>query len=117
MAAKNFMHDTNPCYDTAEQNTFARFETAEHGSFALPYNTLLCAHLTPATAGAAAQVLTLIFSTHTVTIEGAQLMSLLLAFQKARAEAVRVGGCQTSAGAVPAIRQIIVAEGISKNRV
>jgi hypothetical protein len=110
------MHDTNPCYDTAEQNTFARFETAEHGSFALPYNTLLCAHLTPATAGAAAEALTLIYSTHTVTLEGTQLSSLLLAFQKARAEAVRVGGSQPSAGAVPAVRQITVAEGVSPKK-
>jgi hypothetical protein len=111
------MHDTNPCYDTAEQNTFARFETAEHGSFALPYNTLLCAHLTPATAGAAAEVLTLLYSTHTVTLEGTHLLSLLLAFQKARAEAVRVGVCQPSAGAVPAVRQITVAEGVSPKKV
>jgi hypothetical protein len=111
------MNDNQPCYETAEQNTFARFETAEHGSFALPYHTLLCAHLTPATAGAAAQTLTLIYSTHTVTIEGTQLASLLLAFQKARVEAVRVGGSQPSAGAVPAVRQLVVAEGVSKNRV
>jgi hypothetical protein len=111
------MQDTKPCYDTAEQNLFARFETDEHGSFALPYNTLLCAHLTPATAGAAAEVLTLLYSTHTVTLEGTQLASLLLAFQKGRIEAVRVGGSQPSAGAVPAIRQLVVAEGISKNKV
>lgn len=110
------MNDNNPCYETAEQNQFARFETAEHGSFALPYNTLLCAHLTPATAGADAQVLTLLYSTHTVTIEGTQLSSLLLYFQKARAEAVRIGGSQASAGAAPAIRQIIVAEGVSKKK-
>jgi hypothetical protein len=110
------MHDNTPCYETAEQNTFARFETAEHGSFALPYNTLLCAHLTPATAGGAAQTLTLVYSTHTVTIEGTQLASLLLAFQKVRIEAVRVGGSQPSAGAVPAVRQLVVAEGISKNK-
>ena len=112
----NSMQDTKPCYDTAEQNQFARFETAEHGSFALPYSTLLCAHLTPSTAGAAAQALTLIFSTHIVTLEGTQLLSLLLAFQKARVEAVRLGGCQPSAGAAPAIRQIIIAEGVSKNK-
>jgi hypothetical protein len=110
------MNDNMPCYETAEQNTFARFETAEHGSFALPYNTLLCAHLTPATADAAAQILTLIYSTHTVTIEGTQLSSLLLYFQKARAETVRIGGSQASAGAVPAIRQITVAEGVSKKK-
>ena len=111
------MQDTKLCYDTAEQNTFARFETADQGSFALPYSTLLCAHLTPAAAGAAAQVLTLIYSTHTVTIEGTQLGSLLLAFQKARVEAVRLGGCQPSAGAAPAIRQIIIAEGVSQRKV
>jgi len=113
----NSMQDTKPCYDTAEQNLFARFETAEHGSFALPYSTLLCAHLTPATAGGVAQTLTLIYSTHTVTIEGTQLASLLLAFQKGRIEAVRVGGSQPSAGAVPAIRQIIIAEGVSQRKV
>lgn len=110
------MNDNNPCYETAEQNQFARFETAEHGSFALPYNTLLCAHLTPATAGNAAQILTLIYSTHTVTIEGTQLSSLLLYFQKARAEAVRIGGSQASAGAAPAIREITVAEGVSRKK-
>jgi hypothetical protein len=111
------MNDNQPCYDTAEQNQFARFETAAHGTFALPYATLLCAHLTPATAGSAAETLTLLYSTHTVTLEGTQLSSLLLAVQKARVEAVRVGGSQPSAGAVPAIRQLVVAEGISKNKV
>jgi hypothetical protein len=111
------MNDSQPCYDTAEQNQFARFETPEHGSFALPYSALLCAHLTPAAVGAAAQVLTLIYSTHTVTIQGTQLGSLLLAFQKGRAEAVRSGGSQPSAGAVPAIRQIIVAEGVSQRNI
>jgi hypothetical protein len=110
------MNDNKPCYETAEQNTFARFETAEHGSFALPYNTLLCAHLTPTAAANAAEVLTLLYSTHTVTIEGTQLSSLLLYFQKARAEAVRIGGSQAGAGAVPAIRQITVAEGVSKKK-
>jgi hypothetical protein len=107
---------TQKRWEIAEQNTLARFETADHGSFALPYNTLLCAHLTPATAGAAAQILTLLYSTHTVTIEGTELSSLLLYFQKSRAEVVRIGGSQASAGASPAIRQIIVAEGVSKNK-
>ena len=106
------MNDNKPCYDTAEQNQFARFETAEDGSFALPYSTLLCAHLTPAGAGAAAQILTLVFSTHTVTIEGTQLGSLLLAFQKGRAETVRVGGGQPNGTTnAPAVREIQIAEG------
>ena len=111
------MNDNQPCYDTAEQNLFARFETAAHGTFALPYNALLCAHLTPTTAGGAAETLTLMYSTHTVTLEGTQLASLLLAIQKDHVEAVRVGGSQPSTGAVPAVRQLVVAEGISKNKV
>jgi hypothetical protein len=110
------MNDNKPCYEIADQNTLALFETAEHGSHALPYNTLLYAHLTPVKAGGSAQVLTLIYSTHTVTIEGTQLSSLLLYFQKSRAEIVRVGGSQASAGAAPAIRQITVAEGVSRNK-
>lgn len=108
------MKDQMPCYEIADQNTLALFETAEYGSYALPYNALLYAHLTPAKAGGSAQVLTLIYSTHTVTIEGTQLSALLLYFQKSRAEVVRVGGSQASAGAAPAIRQITVAEGVKK---
>lgn len=109
------MNEKNPCYDTTtEAIPSACFEVAEHGDFVLPYSTLLCAHLTPATAASAAQVLTLIYSTHTVTIEGTQLSSLHRAFQKSRAEVVRVGGSQASAGAAPAIRQITVAEGVKK---
>lgn len=109
------MNDNKPCYETAEQNLFARFETAEHGTFALPYVTLLRAHLTPAEPGGAAETLTLLYSTHTVTIEGTQLSSLLLAVQKGRAEAIRIGGSQANAS--PAVRQLVVAEGISRNKV
>lgn len=107
------MNEPKPCYDTAEQNVAARFETAAHGTFALAYSTLLCAHLTPATAGRAAETLTLIYSTHTVTIEGTQLSSLFLAFQKARIEAVRISSNQTTT-TTTAVRQIIVAEGLSQ---
>jgi hypothetical protein len=110
------MNDNKPCYEIADQNTLALFETAEHGSFALPYNALLYAHLSPAKAGDSAQVLTLIYSTHTVTVEGTQLSALLLYFQKSRAEVVRVGGSQASAGAAPAIRQLTVAEGVSQKK-
>lgn len=106
-----------PCYDTAEQNSAARFETAAHGTFALPYSTLLCTHLTPATAGGVAETLSLIYSTHTVTIAGTQLASLLLAFQKSRVEAVRISGSQTNtAPTLPAVRQITVAEGFPQTK-
>jgi hypothetical protein len=109
------MQDTKPCYETAEQNLSTRFETAGHGTFALPYNTLLLAHLTPATAGSAAETLTLVYSTHTVTIHGSQLSSLLTVVQKGRAETVRVGGNQPNA-TTPAIREIIVAEGAPQTK-
>ncbi|HXP61968.1 MAG TPA: hypothetical protein VN829_15845 [Dongiaceae bacterium] len=105
------MNDQNkPCYETAEQNLFTRFETEKHGHYALPYVGLLYAHQSPP--GNAPDTLTLFYVTHTVTIRGAQLASLLMVIQKGRAETIRVGGGQGSgATSGPSVREIRVVEG------
>jgi hypothetical protein len=102
--------EKKPCYETAEQNLFTRFETEKHGHYALPYVGLLYAHQSPP--GNAADTLTLFYVTHTVTIRGAQLASLLMVIQKGRAETIRVGGGQAGgATSGPTVREIRVAEG------
>lgn len=102
--------EKKPCYETAEQNLFTRFETDKHGTFALPYAGLLYVHQSPP--GNAADTLMLFYVTHTVTIRGAQLASLLMVIQKGRAETIRVGGGQGSgATGGPTVREIKVAEG------
>jgi len=110
------MNETKNPYETAEKNLSARFETTEQGTFVLPYSALLFAHLTPATGSTAAQTLTLFYNTHTVTIEGAGLESLFIAFQKGRAETVRVAKSQANTDA-PTVRQITVTEGVNRKKV
>jgi len=107
--------DNKTCYDTAEQNLFTRFEAGQQGMFVLPYSGLLFAHLPPL-AGSAVETLTVIYVTHTVTIQGTQLSPLLLVLQKGRAETIRVGGGQPNGNTnTPTVREITVAEGQSNN--
>lgn len=106
------MQNAKPCYDTAESNLLARFETEAQGVYALPYSYLLCAVLSPNPRDGTGETLTLLYVSHTVTIRGDRLSSLLLVFQKGRAEAVRVGGGQPNGTTnAPAVREITVAEG------
>jgi len=109
------MQTTKPCYDTAEQNPLTRFET-ETQVYALPYSYLLCAMLSPNPRDGTGETLTLLYGSHTVTIRGDRLSSLLLVFQKGRAETVRVGGGQPNGTTnAPAVREIAVAEGSTRN--
>ncbi len=105
------MNDENKtCYETAEQNLFTRYETHRQGTYALAYSGLLFAHLAAATNSI--ETLRLTYVTHTVTIKGTSLSSLLLAIQKGRAEAIRLSQCQASGSTqTPTVREINVTEG------
>jgi len=107
--------DQRPCYETAEQNLFTRFETDQQGTYVLPYTGLLFALLSPPTRGSSGDTLTLLYVTHTVTIQGSQLSSLLTVIQKGRAETIRVGGWQPDGANAntQAVREITVTEGPS----
>lgn len=109
-------NDAKPCYETAEQNLFTRYETERTGAYVLPYSALLFAHLSPR-AGSAPETLTVVYVTHTVTLRGTQLSPLLLVLQKGRAEVVRVGDGQSSNGTTltPAVHEIAVMEGQTSN--
>jgi hypothetical protein len=110
--------DKRPCYETAEQNLFTRFETDQQGTYVLPYTGLLFALLSPPTRGSSGDTLTLLYVTHTVTIRGTRLLPLLLVIQKGRAEVIRVGGGQSQSNGTqttPAVREITVAEGCQKS--
>jgi hypothetical protein len=103
-----------PAYETAEQNLFTRFET-NGGAIILPYAGLMFAQLSPS-AGSALETLTLTYVTHTVTLEGTQLLPLLLIIQKGRAETIRIGGGPSNGThTTPAVREITVAEGAQKS--
>jgi hypothetical protein len=106
--------ESKSCYETAEQNLFTRFETAQQGVFVLPYSGLLFAHQAPTTEGAIIDTLTLLYVTHTVTIRGIHLSPLLPVIGKGRAEVIRVGGGQPN-GNTPVVREITVAEGCQKS--
>ncbi len=97
------------CCDSSEANQFIRFEVAQHSSIILPYATLLSAqHIGSGNKGE--EVITLIFPTHTVTLRGRQLLPVLMAIQRARAQTIRINGGKTEQETTPTISDITITE-------
>jgi hypothetical protein len=106
--------ESQNCYEAAEQNLFTWFETEPGCGFLLPYSSLMFARLTPATDG---EILTLVYVTHTVTISGSKLPTLLQVIQKGRAEIIRAGGSQLDGNTTPSIREITITEGQPESQI
>jgi hypothetical protein len=103
-------NDKNTCYETADASLFTLFDTGKDGIYLLPYTGLLAVHLPPAEDGA--EQMTLLYVTHTVTISGANLSTLLDTIQRGRAKKIYTGEDKAKAAAKnPAIHAIKITPG------
>jgi hypothetical protein len=107
------------CYEPSEANEptlFTQFDTNAQGVYLLAYSGLLVAHLPPAKLPAkSAEELTLIYVTHTVVINGSNLVNLMEIIRGGRAKRIFVGG-EPSGGKFPVAKTITVTEGVKSEK-